>query len=500
MRVLGAARLSRAAEESTSTARQVAQIEAYVVTHNHTLVGIAKDEDVSGNVSPFDRPGLGPWLQRHNEWDALVVPKIDRLSRNQLHLHTIIQWARDHGKQIWSLDIGADITDRFTGGVVVAVLGAVAESEREQIRERSKKSFDHLARAGRWRGGILPYGYRAEPLEGGGFRLEIDPGTGVIVRRIVDDILSGASTHSVVRWLNAEGHLTNRGNTWRPSVLHRMLAGRSLLGQMMTGHKGGEPTVVRDESGMPVQRAEPLITLDEWQRVRSALANKTPTRVDSKRQFSLLGVAYCECGNTLSASLSRNKKYTRCTSKANTGNACRAGKMIPVDELTGIVFETFQAVMSDFPMTERVLIPGINNDAEIDEVHASLKRLQEDRLAGMYDGQEGMYREAFKRLSSTLTDLASQPATDDRWETRSLGVTYGDHWATLTTDQEKGAELKRAGVRIYTTKQPGDSTDHSGLIPKPAGFTDYTLHRLPIHEHAVMYVPQGSAFGVLRRT
>jgi hypothetical protein len=48
------------------------------------VVGLAEDLDVSGAVSPFDRPQLGTWLARADEWDGLLVAKYDRLTRSLL--------------------------------------------------------------------------------------------------------------------------------------------------------------------------------------------------------------------------------------------------------------------------------------------------------------------------------------------------------------------------------------------------------------------------------
>jgi len=52
-------------DESTSPERQFDKIETFARLGDHELVPITEadyDLDISGAVSPFDRPGLGPWL------------------------------------------------------------------------------------------------------------------------------------------------------------------------------------------------------------------------------------------------------------------------------------------------------------------------------------------------------------------------------------------------------------------------------------------------------
>ena len=87
MRLLPCIRLSVLDDQSTSPERQSEKIETFARLSDHELVPINEadyDLDVSGSISPFERPGLGPWLQedRLNMWDAIIVAKLDRLTRS----------------------------------------------------------------------------------------------------------------------------------------------------------------------------------------------------------------------------------------------------------------------------------------------------------------------------------------------------------------------------------------------------------------------------------
>jgi DNA invertase Pin-like site-specific DNA recombinase len=100
------------------------------------------------------RPGLMQCLKALHPGDTLVAWKLDRLARSSLHLLELVQdlLARDIGLRILdgagaSLDIGTS-----QGKFIIAMLAAVAEFEREMIRERVIAGLD-AARARGHKGG-----------------------------------------------------------------------------------------------------------------------------------------------------------------------------------------------------------------------------------------------------------------------------------------------------------------------------------------------------------
>ena len=88
-----AIRLSIWDDSSTSPERQIEKIQNYARLGDHELVPISESEydlDVSGAVSPWERPGLGPWLKedRLSMWDGICVAKLDRLTRTLIDFVT----------------------------------------------------------------------------------------------------------------------------------------------------------------------------------------------------------------------------------------------------------------------------------------------------------------------------------------------------------------------------------------------------------------------------
>src|ERR1700744_1757206 len=101
MRALGRIRLSKDADETgTSIERQRESIETWAKMHGHDVVGWAVDSGVSGSMSPFDSPELGPWLREPHLalWYVLVAYRLDRLSRRVIPLNELFGFIQKHNK------------------------------------------------------------------------------------------------------------------------------------------------------------------------------------------------------------------------------------------------------------------------------------------------------------------------------------------------------------------------------------------------------------------
>lgn len=92
-------------------------------------------EDVLSSVKA-DRPGLSAALQYLREGDTLIVWRLDRLGRSLKDLIAIIETLENHGVAFKSLTEGID-TGTSGGRLIFHIFGALAEFERELIRERT---------------------------------------------------------------------------------------------------------------------------------------------------------------------------------------------------------------------------------------------------------------------------------------------------------------------------------------------------------------------------
>ena len=92
------------------------------------------EDKISG--SRTDRDGLEKALDLLREGDTLVVWKLDRLGRSLQHLISVVRDLKEVGVYFKSLKENLD-TSSSTGKLIFHIFGALAEFERDIIRERT---------------------------------------------------------------------------------------------------------------------------------------------------------------------------------------------------------------------------------------------------------------------------------------------------------------------------------------------------------------------------
>ena len=110
---------------------------------------IFSDQGVSG--AKAERSGLDKALDHIRKGDVLVIWKLDRLGRSLSHLLSIIEDLKARGADFASLQDGFD-TSTASGEMVFSVIGAMAEYERNLIRERTMAGLAAARARGRMGG------------------------------------------------------------------------------------------------------------------------------------------------------------------------------------------------------------------------------------------------------------------------------------------------------------------------------------------------------------
>ncbi len=102
--------------------------------------GVRKDRIYTDKASGKNdqREGLARLIARAEAGDCILVKKLDRLGRNTLDMVRIIQGLDDSGITIRFLDDGL-ATDGPMGKMIITILSAVAQAERERILERTNE-------------------------------------------------------------------------------------------------------------------------------------------------------------------------------------------------------------------------------------------------------------------------------------------------------------------------------------------------------------------------
>ena len=147
------------ADFGVSLEAQQAKAEAYASLYDLELVEIISDAGESAKT--LDRPGLTRALAMlaRGEADALLVAKLDRLTRSVVDLGALIDRYFAPGKAAL-LSVSENIDTRSAAGrLVLNILASVSQWEREAIGERTAIAMRHKQAKGEYIGGRAPYGY-----------------------------------------------------------------------------------------------------------------------------------------------------------------------------------------------------------------------------------------------------------------------------------------------------------------------------------------------------
>ena len=147
MKTKRAAIYVRVSTAEQDTGLQETELREYVESRGWCCV-VYRDQGQSGAKN--ERPALTALLNdlRRRKADVVVVWALDRLARSLKHLLTIAEECRLLGVDLVSLRQNIDTT-LPAGRLTFAVLGAVAEFEREMLRERVKAGMAQARRAGK---------------------------------------------------------------------------------------------------------------------------------------------------------------------------------------------------------------------------------------------------------------------------------------------------------------------------------------------------------------
>ena len=91
--------------------------------------------------------------------DFVLVFKLSRFGRNAADVLGSLQRMQDFGVNLICVEDGID-SSKDSGKLMISVLSAVAEIERENILVQTMEGRRQKAREGKWNGGFAPYGYK----------------------------------------------------------------------------------------------------------------------------------------------------------------------------------------------------------------------------------------------------------------------------------------------------------------------------------------------------
>jgi DNA invertase Pin-like site-specific DNA recombinase len=213
--------------DSTSIDTQREQCQALARAHGLVLVGEFVDAGVSGAAA--SRPALDELLAAAaaGEVEVVLVAKLDRLGRSLLHLLGLIEHLTALGLRVISASDSID-TRTPAGRMMLGLLGAFAEFERERLRERSVDGASRRALAGGFVGSSPPFGYRPgpDPTGAAGVVLEVDPTQSACIRAMYRLLVRDrVPLTRAIKDLNSVGHRSASGKPWTKDALSRWVRG-----------------------------------------------------------------------------------------------------------------------------------------------------------------------------------------------------------------------------------------------------------------------------------
>ncbi|MQA00130.1 MAG: recombinase family protein [Dehalococcoidia bacterium] len=353
--------------------------------------------------------------------DVVLVYSPDRLARKYAYLALLIEEFARSGSSV--MFVKGPSSDSPEDALLVQFQGMIAEYERAQIIERTRRGKAHRARQGTVN--VLsgaPFGYRyVRKSDHAAARYEMLAHEAALVaelfRRYVEE---GASIADLTRWLTSTGVPTRTGKSrWDRSVIWGMLrnlayAGRACFGKTsrtadspglnrtarLTGRSTPRSYSVRERPRgdwleVPVPA---LVPDDTWQRAQRRLEdNKRYAARNAKVPSLLQGLAACaSCGyayyRTTTTTAGNKIYYYRCLGsdhyRYEQGRIC-ANRPVRSDYLDTVVWEHISGLLAD-PTLIR---------AEID------RRLAQLRTADPATAQQRRLEQASTRARGAITRM-----------------------------------------------------------------------------------------------
>lgn len=464
-------RLSVLTDETTSPERQRAANHAAAASLGIDLGDReAVDLGVSASkTTPFERPELGAWLRRPDDFDALFFWRFDRAIRSMDDMHELAKWARDHKKMVvFAEGPGGRLILDFRNPLdpmaqlMVTLFAFAAQMEAHSIRERVIGAQAAMrVMPFRWRGSRPQYGYIPAPLKGGGWTLEQDQKAVKVIERIIKALMEGETANSIALTLNAgdtlspadhwskyKGRKVKEPTRWSSVTVTRILRSETLIGWKVSDDKP-----VRDTEGRPVMATrEPILTRAEFDAVQALLNDRSvdnPIRRDTNAL--LFGIIHCSsCGGRMYLNSQESKPGQRPTYRCGAsarGVVCEHPMNIRADWVDEYVTREFLRILGGLEIVTKRTIPGYDPQPEIDSTLVEYEAHRAERQNIKSKAAMQSWEQHRDALDTRLAELESREKIEPRTEEIRTRKTYDELWVKADTAKRR-AMLIEAGAHL----------------------------------------------------
>jgi len=217
--------------EGYSLGAQKAILADYCIAEGWEVFDVYEDDGYSG--TNIKRPAYSRMMDDINEWDIILVMKMDRIHRNSRNFMSMMDNLNQEGKMFVSSTESLDTTNAL-GRFVVDMIQRIAQLESEQIGERTymgmrekAESMENTKSESRTLGFNPPFGYSLS----NGILLTNEEEL-IVVREIFSSYLEGRTMDRIAYDLNMSGTLTRKRNPWNVYNLRNILHNPVYAGYM----------------------------------------------------------------------------------------------------------------------------------------------------------------------------------------------------------------------------------------------------------------------------
>lgn len=161
MRVFGYSRVStfEQSDNGSSLDSQQQQINGYCMMKGYELAEHFVERGVSGSIPLIERPEGKRLFETVSKGDVIVCAKLDRAFRSASDALAVLEEFKEQAIDLHLIDLGGSVIANGVSKMVFTILAAVAEGERDRIRERIRDAKRHMASQGLFSGGSRQFGY-----------------------------------------------------------------------------------------------------------------------------------------------------------------------------------------------------------------------------------------------------------------------------------------------------------------------------------------------------
>ena len=370
-----------------------------------------------------------------DEVSYVLVFKLSRFGRNAADVLATLQVMQDFGVNLICVEDGID-SSKDAGKLMISVLSAVAEIERENIRVQTMEGRMQKAREGKWNGGFAPYGYSL--IDG---KLEVNEEEAVAIRMIFDQYVNtDMGANGIAKYLENHGiHKIARQNGKNPlfdaALIRRIIQNPVYSGKISYGRRRTEKVhgtrneyrqVKKDDYLLVDGLHEALVSEEVWEQaqVKVAAQAKKYEKVnrDKREKIHLLsGILKCPvCGAGMYGNKSIKKRkdgsnykdfyYYGCKHRNTTrGHKCDYKKQVHEEMLDASVAEVISKLVNN-PKFSDLIRNKINMevdtsalDQEIENYKIQLRKLYHNKDTILSDMDSLDYED--KHYQRRKTDL-----------------------------------------------------------------------------------------------